>query len=208
MADLIPCIDCGQSISASASSCPKCQSEYPRGVHCTFCYGRFPSAFHGGRFSSDAMPTIRHISIKDAVSHKKWGGTLEYYHLECVKKLLTPPDNSACPDCRIPIARFWDWEKLFKITDWYNTACPNCGSKHVLMRETFPSFCDLCALPLLRFHNAVSRSREHYHDLCVPHWLKCVEGAEDRQTSNKGSGCAVLAMPIFLLISLVFHTGI
>jgi hypothetical protein len=204
MAELVSCIDCAHLISPSARTCPKCLSEYPRGVHCTFCYGRFPRAIDG-RFPSAAIPTIKHISISDALSYD-YHGTTDYYHLECVKRLLTPPANSKCPDCNIPISQYWDWERIFKNTDWYNTACQNCGSRNILMRGAFPSFCDLCHLPLLHFHNEVSQTIpiKHFHDSCVPYQLKQAQEREHRQSPNEGSGCAVLTLTIFLLIFLVF----
>jgi len=212
MAELVPCKDCGYSISPSAGKCPdpECRSERPHGVYCSVCYGS------DLRFD---VPRSERISIKYECTQPRFSGSTTYYHTDCVKKLLTPPKSSVCPDCKTPLSEHWDWKKIFINFAPGRVDCPNCGSPYALKHKVARSssgFCGYCALPLLQFHYVVSFNEigyrgKHYHDSCGRKIRKQVEERQfmrrselERRINKKGFGCSVLIVVLLFLALFAF----
>jgi len=194
MANLVDCLDCGQPISQSASVCPKCHTDCPRGVKCSACgKGTIPK--------KKALYSIEHCS---------------YYHPECVKRILSIPDTFLCPDCNIRVNQNYDWQKLFHVSNVYGLSCPNCGLPSFLDSKSIHVAlgCGICNLPLLGFHEIVvaydesSHNLESYHDLCAPECIKEKDVTKhklQRETNLKKSstGCTALMLVILLAILLL-----
>lgn len=150
MAELTACKDCQHQISISAHSCPKCGSHRPHGVECLVCKE------NGGTY----------LSQRNAHTHphgKNDWGIDAFYHPECVQGILTIPDGSSCPDCRINLSRSWTWEELCE----GHLSCKNCGMVNVFGLKTI---CAKCKLPILAFHRIEDVGSLYfagkYHESC------------------------------------------
>jgi len=199
MADLVPCLDCGQLISPTANSCPKCKSTYPRGIHCLVCHAHWYSA----RSEPKYFPVSQALTKPDDV------GNLLGYHPECVERVLKVPDNVACADCGVTINKLWDWKTLFNSKDWYGP-CPECG-RSVLMSVRRHRYCHDCELPILFWHKCITTDDwSSYHDFCLPerfhHLLDEKKTEREVVEANLSKGCLSLALLILILITLVLNS--
>ncbi len=191
MTNLVPCIDCSQLLSSTAVRCPKCNSEYPHGIYCRVCN---PSS---NRFLSDSRP----FSVNQALT-KGPHFSLAGYHVECVRRVLKVPDDAACADCGMPIAKLWDWDKLF-VTKNLDGPCPECGRPYLLsgLVSMQQVNCCGCDLPILLWHKRaladrnldypfadadyLFADRSLYHDFCLAALRALVEKHESRIESRK-----------------------
>jgi len=187
MADLIPCIDCGHRISRSADKCPKCQSSEPFGVPCKFCEDT------GGA----------RIPVKEAYL----SGHRTYFHPECIKKVLSIPGGTLCPDCGVSQSQAWSLKEL---SERRVLSCKNCGMWDVLCLS---GMCSRCQLPILIFHKMKSSGSARYHDFCFE-LLRQQEqkSAEQKQPEDKTSKVVKaftvvggLVVPLFLIIGALIN---
>lgn len=169
MAELKPCIDCGHQVSANAQTCPKCGSFYFLGVDCFVC-------------SRDGGPRV---SIKKAHRHphhfRQGHDNPQYYHIECVQRIVTIPDGTLCPECRTSLSQSLNWEDLCGD----RISCKNCGAP-VLTSPKVGS-CKRCNLPILDFHKweVFDRLDHFYHDSCFKVVRKQRDQLEEQRRRNK-----------------------
>ena len=99
---LCPCIYCGQQVSASAESCPKCKQRYFKGVMCYWCGNRVPSEAAMGYYWRCA-----------------------YICKNCLEKHFTWPVDFKCADCAAPLPT-WTDKHLHSYAFVGNYHCPHC----------------------------------------------------------------------------------
>lgn len=224
MTNLIPCVDCGQLISRTAAQCPnsKCKSEYPRGIYCRVCSS---SVEYLSEYLAESQP----FPVGQALT-KGSGYSLVGYHPECVQRVLKVPDDFACADCGMPIAKLWDWERLFNSKD-LDGSCPECGKPNLIAgrRTTGPvglgsvtyglMYCYGCKLPILLWHKlkiqsfGIGEESNLYHDFCLAKKfyleerhhsvLESKKAQRDAVQATSSGGCVSLLLIGTLIILLL-----
>jgi hypothetical protein len=114
---LISCIECHRQISDSATSCPGCSTNEPKGVGCALCERQMRRS-EGVTCKRIGGSPSSGFSIYDEVAHK-----------DCIERYLTPPATLACPECGVRLAGIND--SFTAIGLWQRntgSSCPNCGA--------------------------------------------------------------------------------
>ncbi len=164
---LVPCVDCGSSVSQSANRCPKCGSAAPHGKICVLCSrsGKQQDMI-AGRVGSWAR------------SDESW------VHSECVKHLFAK--DVPCPDCGELVWAATDWKaRLADLDHREDPRCLNCGAANPLLvryhsynNPPIPAYllrCLFCGLPIL---DRVHKHGTHERRGTEYHWHRAHPSAE------------------------------
>lgn len=208
--NLVKCVECGHSVAKSARKCPECSTSFPHGVECTICH----------------EPIKRDYAL---VRKESYESRNKYYHPQCVARMLSIPSGTVCSDCGVPIDNSIFPLKVLPASNEYAKwwpPCPNCGSQPVL-KGRGNGLCDLCHLPILRFHRLVKGYEKEmdsggyyevnkpvfFHEQCVENekgWFakECIKRYQDVQQEKekarekeKSSGCLASVL-LFISFSM------
>jgi hypothetical protein len=137
MANLIPCIACGKSVSRQATTCPHCGNSDAQGVKCFVCANRLSKqAAATFTFGPDDYP--------------------KYFHPQCLSSLVreyyAPSGQLHCRDCGATLDSVPSLEDRSWAEGYAEKTCPKCGCPNPFKTRTWPkSQCSYCLKPIYKF---------------------------------------------------------
>jgi predicted RNA-binding Zn-ribbon protein involved in translation (DUF1610 family) len=206
MTELVNCIECQHTLSAMATACPQCNTQWPRGRRCTVC----------GKIGKDEEGVGYTCSDSEGYSYQVW------MDFTCRKEIENEvlAVKFTCPVCNtIQTPRIETRNNFAQLL--YSNSCANCGqplhwlldrrecyhcmveilrshavlscAHSALEAETYKAKCMECKL---NFGHPTNPYTRHFHRTCLPYYIRRLEAA----SNNKKRGCLSNTLIIVILL--------